>query len=173
MSPSARQPLNDGSWTSDEARQFTRIDAIQIKRLATCPAASMFEALALIVVVLAGLYFCVLAAAALVRPALASRFLLGFAGSPRAHYTELAIRLLVGWSLVIHAPHMPYAGAFSLFGWILLVTTACLLAMPWRWHHRFAQQTVPRAVRHIGLIGLASLALGGSLLAAVFRGTAA
>lgn len=133
----------------------------------------MLESLALIIVVLAGLYFCALAAAALVRPARASRFLLGFASSPRVHYAELAIRLLVGWSLVIHAPHMAHAGAFSVFGWILLATTAFLLAIPWRWHHRFAREAVPRAVRHIGLIGLASLALGGSILAAVFHCTAA
>lgn len=133
----------------------------------------MLEALALSVVVVTALYFCALAAACLLMPAQAKGFLLGFANSPRAHYAELFIRFLVGGSLVVSAPRMFGSGAFSVFGWVLLATTACLLLLPWRWHHRFAQQAVPRATRYITLIGLSSLALGGLILVAVIRGSAA
>ena len=134
---------------------------------------SMIEVSAFAVVVLTGLYFIALAAVALFTPARANRFLLGFAGSPSKHYTELFLRLVVGGALVLQAPRMFLPGAFSLFGWVLLVTTACLLVIPWRWHHRFAKQMVPRATRYITLIGLASFALGGFILAAVTRGSAA
>lgn len=133
----------------------------------------MIEAMALGVVVLAGIYFIALATVSLLMPARASRFLLGFAGSAFTHYAELGLRLLVGTALVLHAPRMLFPGAFNLFGWVLLVTTACLLLVPWRWHHRFAQATVPRATRHITLIGLCSLLLGVLILAAVLRGGAA
>jgi len=133
----------------------------------------MLEVAALAVVVLTGIYFIALGAAALLMPARASRFLLGFAGSAFTHYAELILRLLVGTALVLHAPRMLFPGAFNLFGWVLLATTAGLLLVPWRWHHRFAQQTVPRATRHITLIGLCSLVLGGLVLAAVIRGAAA
>ncbi|MEG3193053.1 hypothetical protein [Lysobacter sp. D1-1-M9] len=133
----------------------------------------MIEALALTVVVLTGLYFIALAVVSLFCPAQANRFLLGFAGSALAHYTELFLRFMVGAALVLHAPRMLLPGAFTVFGWVLLVTTACLLLVPWRWHHRFAQQAVPRATRHITLVGLASLAIGGFTLAAVIRGSAA
>ena len=134
---------------------------------------SMIEVLALTVVVLTGFYFLALAAVSLFMPVLANRFLLGFADSALKHYAELFLRFAVGAALILYAPRMLLSDAFSLFGWVLLVTTACLLLIPWRWHHRFAQQAVPRATRHITLIGLASLALGGFILAAVVRGSAA
>ena len=133
----------------------------------------MIEASALGLVVLAAVYFIALAGVSLLIPASASRFLLGFAGSPFKHYTELFVRFLVGAALVLHAPRTVAPSAFAVFGWLLLVTTACLLLVPWRWHQRFAQYAVPQAARHISLIGLASLALGGVMLVAVVLGSAA
>lgn len=100
------------------------------------------------------------------------RFLLGFAGSALTHYVELFLRLVVGGALVLYAPRMLFAGAFKVFGWVLLITTGCLLLMPWQWHHRFAHQAVPRATRHITLVGLTSLVIGGLILVAVARGSA-
>jgi len=132
----------------------------------------MIEVLALTVVVLAGLYFIALAAASLFLPARASRFLIGLATSAIKHYAEMFSRLVVGAALIVLAPGMPLSSAFSLFGWLLLVTTAGLLLVPWQWHHRFAQHVVPMATRHIRLVGLASLVLGGLILVAVMRGIA-
>ena len=124
-------------------------------------------------VVLAALYLVALGATSLVVPARASRFLLGFAASRSIHFAELLLRLVVGAALVFFAPHMSFSGAFIFFGWVLLVTTACLLLVPWRWHRRFTQHAVPHATRYIRLIGVASLAFGGLMLAAVSRGSAA
>ena len=134
---------------------------------------SMIEILTHVVVVLAGLYFIALAAASLLLPAQANRFLLGFADSAFKHYAEMFLRIVVGVALILHAPRMLHPGVFALFGWLLLVTSACLLLVPWRWHHRFAQYVLPRATRHITLIGVVSLLLGGLILAAVVRGNAA
>lgn len=131
---------------------------------------SSIEIFALVVIGIAGLYLLALGAASLFMPARASRFLLGFAGSQPVHFLELAVRLVVGASLIVYAPRVAFSRAFSLFGWVLLGSTACLLLLPWRWHRRFAQDAVPRATRHIALVGLASLALGGLLLAGVAMG---
>lgn len=128
----------------------------------------MSEALSLTVVVLTGFYFIALAAVSLFMPVQATRFSLGFADSALKHYAELFLRFVVGSAFILYAPRMRLSGAFTFFGWVLLVTTACLLLIPWRWHYRFAQHAVPRATRYITLIGLASLALGGFILAAVF-----
>jgi hypothetical protein len=128
--------------------------------------------LALAVVLLAGSYLAVLGAVAAIAPAKARGFLQSFAGSARAHYIELVVRLGIGWAFVVRAPEMLFANAFSLFGWVLLTTTAVLLVVPWRWHQRFAQQTVPRAMRHLGLVAAASLAGGGIVLTAALRGHA-
>jgi len=133
----------------------------------------LIEALALAVVVLAGLYLLVLGAASLAAPVRASRFLLGFAASGPIHFAELLLRFVVGAAFVLASPRMPLSGAFNFFGWVLLVTTACLLLVPWGWHRRFARNAVPHATRHMTLLGAASLALGGFILAAVARGSAA
>jgi len=133
---------------------------------------SMIEILALCIIVLAGLFLLALGIASLVVPEQANRFLLGFARSQRVHFVEMFLRLLVGAALIHSAPRILFSDAFSLFGWVLLVSSACLLVVPWRWHQRFAQHAVPRATRYIALIGLASLALGGVILVAVARGGA-
>ena len=134
---------------------------------------SLLEVLALAVVVLAGAYLLALGVASLFSPMRASQFLLGFASSRSVHFVEMFLRVVVGAALVLHAPRMSLSGAFSLFGWVLVVTTACLLLLPWQWHHRFARQAVPLFTRHIALIGLVSLAIGGLILGAVARGNTA
>lgn len=129
---------------------------------------SAIETAALVVIVLVGLYLLALGAVSLAAPSRASRFLLGFASTPFVHFSELFLRGVVGVALVLYAPRMALAEAFGLFGWVLLVTTVCLIFVPWRWHQRFAQHAVPHATRHMTLMGLASLILGGLLLAAVW-----
>jgi uncharacterized protein YjeT (DUF2065 family) len=133
----------------------------------------MLDALALAGVLLAGLYFVGLAAAALAAPARAARFLLGFAGSASAHCTELALRLAVGCAFILRSPRMPFELAFAIFGWVIVATTAALFLVPWQWHRHFAQWAVPHALRHLRLVGLASLVLGGFVLACAGIGNAA
>lgn len=130
----------------------------------------MIEVLALTVVASAGLFFVSLGCVSLLAPSHASRFLLGFANSPTKHYAELAVRLLVGGAFVLAAPRARVSGMFSLLGWALLATTAGLLLIPWRWHHRFARRAVPEALRFLPLIGTFSVLLGGVVLWSVFRG---
>jgi len=130
----------------------------------------MIELAALALVACAGVFFVSLGAASLATPSRVGRFLLGFAGSPRKHYAELAIRLLVGGAFVLVAARMVAPGAFALFGWVLLGTTACLLLIPWHWHHRFASRAVPQALPLLALIGVCSLAIGAFVLWGVFRG---
>lgn len=131
----------------------------------------MLAALALTVVLLTGVYFCALGVASLLWPAKAGRFLLGFASSPRVHYIELSIRFLVGAALILHAPSMFAPTPVMFFGWILVITTTCILLIPWRWHHWFAQRAVPRAIPHLKAIGICSLVLGGLIVADVIRGS--
>ena len=132
----------------------------------------MIEAVALAIVMVTGIFFLSLGGTSLVAPARASRFLLGFAGSPSKHYAELVVRLLVGVAFVLAAPRAFAPVAFTLFGWLLLVTTAGLLFSPWHWHHRFAGRAVPEALRFLPIVGIASVALGALVLWAVARGSA-
>ena len=134
---------------------------------------SLFETLALAVVVLAGVYLVVLGVTSLLVPAQVNRFLLGFASRASVHFAELFLRFGVGAALVIHAPRMSLSGTFTLFGWVLLATTAGLLIIPWRWHQRFAQRVVPCFTRYIRPIGVVSLAIGGLIFWSLARGSAA
>lgn len=134
---------------------------------------SMLEGAAFAVVVAVAVYLIALGAASLFLPAKASQFLLGLASTRSLHFMELSLRLIAGAALVLHAPRMALPGTFSLFGWVLLVTTACLLAVPWQWHRAFAQRAVPLFTRYIALVGLVSLALGCLVIGALVRRNAA
>ena len=119
------------------------------------------------------IFFLMLGLAALIRPSIARRFLLGFATSALKHYTELATRFMVGASMLLVAPHSAYSSALAAFGWLLIVTTAVMTLVPWRVHHRFAAASVPKALRFLPMIGVSSLVLGGLLLWALFTASAA
>ena len=125
---------------------------------------------ALLVVVGVGLYLLGLGLAALLAPGLASRFLLGFASSARAHYAELLVRVLVGGSLMVAAPRLAASGVWAVFGGVLVATSLVMLCLPWRWHQRFAQRSVPAALRHVAWVGVGALAAGAGLLGAVVVG---
>jgi hypothetical protein len=90
--------------------------------------------MALCVVVLVGLFLAGLAVATLLKPALARSFLSGFAATASRHYMELAVRLAAGAALLITASRMPFPLPFLVFGWVLVVSTLALSAIPWRWH---------------------------------------
>ncbi len=125
------------------------------------------------IAVIIAIYFLVLGAVALVRPANARSFLLGFADTAFKHYAELAARLLVGGSLLLVAEGSAYSTAIKPFGWILLISTAFMALVPWRLHDRFTRSAVPRALRFLPLIGITSLVAGALLLWVIAAGTAA
>ena len=100
----------------------------------------MIGAMSVVLLALTAAYLLGLGACALVRPAWARRFLLGHASSPRLHYLELALRLLVGGALLVRAPAMPWPQAFTFVGGVLVVTTLVLALVPWRRHQAFAHK---------------------------------
>lgn len=130
----------------------------------------MIEQLAFAVVLLTGLYLIGLAAVSLLAPARAALFLGGFATSALTHYIELVLRLSAGGAMVIYAPKMRFSEAFALVGWVLIITTAVLLAVPWQWHHRFAQWAVPQAIPYLRIIAVTSFLFGGLVLTCVILG---
>lgn len=122
------------------------------------------------VVFLSGVYLVALGLLAITRPSKARGFLQAFVASASTHYFELAVRLAVGLAFVMRAPYMMLSEVFTLFGWALVVTSAGLFLLPWRWHQRFARHMVPRATRHLGLMAVGSLAGGAIVLIAAIRG---
>lgn len=111
-------------------------------------------------VLTAGIYLLALGMSSIVRPESTQRFLSGFAGSAPAHFVELFTRLVLGAAFIAAAPGLAFSPLFVVFGWMLVATTLILVALPWRWHCRFARWSVPIATRHMGLFGIGSLAGG-------------
>ena len=118
-------------------------------------------------------FFLILGLTALIRPSSARRFLLGFATSAPKHYFELATRFVVGGAMLLVAAHSLYPSALTGFGWLLIATTTVMALVPWRVHCRFAEASVPTALRFLPLIGISSLVLSGLLLWALFTASAA
>jgi hypothetical protein len=130
----------------------------------------MIHSLTSLVVLLVGIYLVGLSVVSLLHPARAARFLTGFARSAAAHYLELTLRLTAGAAILFTAPKMLLSGYFVVAGWVLVATTICLCAVPWRWHRRFAEWSVPYAVRNLRLVAVASLVLGAAVLVSLFFG---
>jgi hypothetical protein len=124
--------------------------------------------LAGIVVVAFGLFLIGLSGIVFARPALAERFFMSFASSPRAHYIEQVVRLLIGASLVVLSPAMWQTTMFRVIGWAIVVSSVGLLLFPWRWHHRFGQWVLPTFVRHMRYYAVGLFAFGVLLVYGAF-----
>jgi hypothetical protein len=121
-----------------------------------------------VVVVACGLFLIALTGVVFAKPALAERFFMSFASSARTHYIEQALRLLIGSSLVVLSPAMWQTNMFRLVGWAIVVSSAALILIPWRWHHRFGEWVLPMIVRHMRLYAVGLIAFGAVLLYGVF-----
>ena len=122
------------------------------------------------VVVGFGLILIAFTGVAFAKPAVAERFLMRFASSARTHYVEQACRLLIGAALVALSPAMWMSKIFWLLGWAVVVSSAALMCVPWRWHHRFAERVLPTVVGHLRLCAVGPFAFGVLLLYGVFAG---
>lgn len=121
------------------------------------------------VVVAFGVFLPGLAVLIAVKPQLAEQFLLSFASSARAHYTEQVSRLIAGGAIIIFAPSMWHPDLFKLFGWLLIVPAIALLLLPWQWHYEFAKRAMPLVIRHMKLFALGAFALGIFILYGLSR----
>ena len=125
---------------------------------------------AAVVVVVFGLALITFTGVAFAKPARAERLLMAFATSARTHYVEQAFRILVGAALVVVSSNMWQPTVFWLLGWALVVSSAALICVPWRWHDRLGERVRPMLVRYLKLYAVGALALGVLLLYGLFAG---
>ena len=120
----------------------------------------MLDVATYIVVILWGVFLVGLGVTSFIKPDATKAFLLAFAQTRAKHFIEMALRLIVGASMLVQSSRIEFPVVFAIFGWMLVGTTAVLILVPWRWHKAFADKTVPNAVRYISLMGIFALALG-------------
>ena len=130
----------------------------------------MAELASLAVVCILGAYFVILGLTSIFAPHRVICFFGHFAQSRFKHYIEMLARILVGLGLVSYSTHMFHSSVFRIFGWVLVVTSAGLLLVPWRAHQQFANRVVPWMAKYIAIVGLISLALGVFVFMGVTRG---
>ena len=119
--------------------------------------------LAALIVVLAGVWLIGLAVAAVAVPERVKLFFDKFASSAFTHFLEMFVRIVVGAALVIYSPQMKLPLVFTVFGWVLLVTTVVLLFVPWKVHRRFADRSLPLVARRMVLFAVVSF-FGGIII---------
>lgn len=120
----------------------------------------LLSTLAPVIVVLAGIWLIGLAIVAFVKPDLVKIFFGNFASSAFTHFLEMFLRLIVGAAFVIYAAEMKFSVVFTAFGWLLIVTTAVLMFVPWKLHRRFADRSLPMVNKWMTLFGFVSF-VGG------------
>ncbi len=118
-------------------------------------------------ILLFALFLIILSGIMMVNSKWGRKFLESFASSAKAHYTEMAIRLVFGASLILHESYDHYGYYLQLLGWVVVITTIGLLVFPWRWHHKFAGKVIPPVIRFMKLYGLVLLISGAFLIWAV------
>lgn len=126
--------------------------------------------IAFVIIALTGFWMIGLAAVAIGKPDLMKRFFDGFASSARTHFLEMFLRLLVGAAFVVYSPGLRFPTVFSAFGYLLIITTAVLIFVPWKIHRRFAEQSLPIIYRFPIPFALVSFAGGLIILTSLFLG---
>ncbi|MCB1045123.1 MAG: hypothetical protein KDC35_19425 [Acidobacteria bacterium] len=143
----------------------SRVSRIDVREITPCSgyARSMTWFFGALVVVFGVtlLGFCVWS---VVRTDDARRFVGLFASSASAHYKEQFARLIAGLGLLGNSPHMRFSTFFEVLGWAIVVTALVLIALPWRWHHRFGLLVIPLAQKYVIAYGMMAGLLGGFLI---------
>ena len=120
----------------------------------------MVQQASLVLICLSAVWLIGLAVMSVAQPESVKRFFAKFASSAFAHFLEMFIRLLVGSAFVLGASQMKFPLVFTAFGWLLIATTAVLIFVPWKLHHKFAERSLPMMYRWMPAFSAVSL-LGG------------
>lgn len=128
----------------------------------------MLSYLSVFLIVLFALYLLALAILSQLKPKWLESFLRAFAQSAQKHYLEMLLRAVLGFAFLFRAPEMLYSTGFIVFAWVLLLSSAFLLLLPWGLHQKFAQWVVPPICRYLSLLGWVSMIMSLFILWSLF-----
>jgi len=57
------------------------------------------------------------------------------------NYSEITIRLIPAMALIVYANTSKFPESFKIFGWIMLITSIVLYAIPRKTHHKFSMKS--------------------------------
>lgn len=122
------------------------------------------QTVALVILVLAGLWLSAVGLMMAFRPRYALHLLSLTASSHRVNWSEQGPRLLTGIALVVRADHSKVALLFEVGGLFIIVSSVVLLLVPLAWHRGYAiwwaNRLAPMAVRLLAPFSV----IGGAIL---------
>ncbi|HLW30729.1 MAG TPA: hypothetical protein VKX40_00605 [Aequorivita sp.] len=81
------------------------------------------------------------------------------------NYAEITIRLVPAIALIFYADFSKFPEAFEIFGWIMLLTSLVLYAVPRKTHHKFAMKSADKLQPiYFQLISPFAFILGGLII---------
>lgn len=57
------------------------------------------------------------------------------------NYAEITIRTIPAVAMIVYADHSKFPVAFAVFGWIMVITSLVLYAIPRKMHHNFSMKS--------------------------------
>ena len=120
----------------------------------------MIVAAALLVVLAGAAWLALVAVVCLLRPGRARQSLAAMGSNWRWQLGEHIPRAMVGFAMVLRAPLSKAPLPFEIAGWFLIASSILILAVPMRWHNRYAvwwAERIPLAAYR--LLALPTLAL--------------
>jgi len=81
------------------------------------------------------------------------------------NYSEITIRLIPAIALIVYSDSSIFPEAFKIFGWIMLITSVVLYAVPRKIHHKFSMKSADYLKPiYFQLISPFAFLLGGLIL---------
>jgi hypothetical protein len=123
------------------------------------------DAPAILVSLLAGLWLILVGIIMLFRPVWALRALAKFGSTPFLHFSELGLRMVVGFALVVAAPSSSLPDVLVPVGWFVAVSSVVLMMLPRAWHAAYATWWSERiSVTAVRCLSPLALLAGGALI---------
>lgn len=94
--------------------------------------------LAKIIVILFGLFLIGAGCVMLFKPTKAREILRKAGSTNFINYAEITIRMIPAISLIVYADFSKYPEVFTIFGWIMLITSVILYFVPRKLHHGYS-----------------------------------
>ena len=121
------------------------------------------QAVSLAIIMIGGLWLIAVGLLMAARPAYCSRLLASLSATVgsaewRVDLVEQAIRIVVGTALILRSASSKMPLLLSVFGWMLVVSSLIILALPVRWHGAFgtwwSRKLTPSRIRMLCIVPL-------------------
>ena len=93
------------------------------------------------VIIIFGIFIIFIGFVMLINPNKARNTLRKAGSTNFINYSEITIRLIPAIALIVYSDASKFPEPFNIFGWIMLITSVVLYAIPRKIHHRFSMKS--------------------------------